>query len=165
MEQWLPVLGYDGIYEVSNYGNLRSLNYKRSGKIKLLLPAKDKKGYLRTALMKSGIIRTVKIHRIVAIAFIPNPENKPQVNHKDGIKDNNFADNLEWATNKENIIHAYANNLVNVAEGDSHPRVTISNELLLQIKKENEDGIPKRELARKYNFHRSIFRRKILNGK
>lgn len=110
-EQWKPVEGADDRYEVSNTGKIRSLNYKNSGETRELKPAPDPKGYLKTMILMGGKYKTVKIHRIVAKAFIPNPEGKPQVNHKDGNKENNCVDNLEWATNIANAHHAIKNGL------------------------------------------------------
>ena len=102
-EQWRAVEGYPG-YEVSNLGRVR-----KNGKLTPLHRAG--KGYLRTTLQKDGKQKQDYIHRIVAKAFIPNPENKPTVNHIDGDKDNNRVSNLEWATYLENNLHAIKNHL------------------------------------------------------
>lgn len=116
MEQeiWRDIKGYEGKYQVSNFGNVRSLMYHNTKGIKrisLLKPATDGKGYLRCALSKNNILTTFKVHRLVAQAFIPNPNNYPQINHIDGNKKNNKVDNLEWCTNSINQIHAYSTNL------------------------------------------------------
>lgn len=111
MEVWKLIEGTDGRYEVSNTGKVRSLNYKNSGKMKELKPAPDPKGYMKTMLLLNGRYKTVKVHRLVAIAFVQNPENKPQVNHKDGNKKNNAADNLEWLSNIDNAHHAIEHGL------------------------------------------------------
>ena len=103
MEVWKAIEGTDGMYEVSNTGKIRSLNYKNSGKTKELKPAPDPKGYMKTMLLLNGRYKTVKVHRLVAIAFVPNPENKPQVNHKDECKLNNHFSNLEWCTAQYNV--------------------------------------------------------------
>lgn len=99
--------GYEGRYDVSDSGEVRSLNYMHTGKAHRLAPVAYK-GYLRVYLYlgdtKTRIRKT--IHRLVAAAFIPNPEKKPQVNHKDGDKANNCWRNLEWATQAENAQHA-----------------------------------------------------------
>ena len=106
MEIWKTIEGTNGRYEISNTGKIRSLNYKNTGKIKELRPAPDPKGYMKTMLLIGGRYKNVKVHRLVAEVFIPNPEGKPQVNHKDGNKRNNHEDNLEWSSNIENAHHA-----------------------------------------------------------
>ena len=111
MEMWKAIEGTDGRYEVSNTGKVRSNNYLGHGKQQELSLAKDQKGYLRVRIYKDGSRQTVKVHREVAKAFIPNPENKPEVNHKDGDKENNHVENLEWATPSENTTHAYDSGL------------------------------------------------------
>lgn len=101
-EIWKPIKNYEGIYEISNLGNVKSLNYNRTKKEKILKPRKDKKGYLYVMLYKNKYGKNFSIHRLVAQAFIPNPENKPEVDHINTIKDDNRIDNLKWATHIEN---------------------------------------------------------------
>lgn len=100
-ETWKPIAGYENYYEVSNTGFIRSI--KRS---KLLQQAANHRGYFRVALSKDGVSKQVTVHRVVAEIFIPNPENKPTINHKNGIKTDNRVENLEWATYSENMIHS-----------------------------------------------------------
>ena len=94
-EQWKPIGGYGGKYEVSDLGRVRQGE-------KSVNQYKDGKGYLRVSLYKDGAQRNVKVHRLVALAFIPNPDNLPMVNHKDEVKTNNRVDNLEWCTSLYN---------------------------------------------------------------
>ena len=110
-EIWKDIVGYEGQYQVSNLGNVVSLNYKRSGSPHLLKPTITYDGYYRVHIggKKRPLQKTV--HIFVAEAFIPNPDNKPQVNHKDGNKANNSVSNLEWVTGKENIIHSLVTGL------------------------------------------------------
>ena len=105
-EIWKPIEGTDGKYEVSNTGKVRCLNYKQTGKTKELTASEKVGGYLQLRVKKNGNLKTVVVHRLVADAFIPNPDGKPEVNHIDGDKKNNNADNLEWVTRSENIKHA-----------------------------------------------------------
>lgn len=100
------VVGYEGLYLVNELGEVYSVKSGRQ-----LTPCENRFGYLNVCLRKSGKGKTEKVHRIVAKAFIPNPENKPQVNHIDGNKKNNCADNLEWVTNSENKKHAFVSGI------------------------------------------------------
>lgn len=97
-EIWCPVKNYESLYEVSDQGRVKSIGY---GKERILKPARHT-GYLRVYLYKNGEMKTYKIHRLVAQTFIPNPDNLPQVNHKDENKENNFVQNLEWCDQKYN---------------------------------------------------------------
>lgn len=107
MERYILINGYEN-YAVSNYGNVKNI---RTGKI--LKPINTPTGYLTVTLSKNNKKHTFRIHRLVAIYFIDNPENKEQVNHIDGNKHNNAVCNLEWCTHTENINHAFDNSLIN----------------------------------------------------
>ena len=119
MEQWKEIEGFDGLYLVSNLG--RVLRKRREYinpqgttcviEEKELKPSLNGRGYLHVKIRYNGKRHTLVVHRLVAKAFLPNPANKPQVNHIDGNKLNNRLDNLEFATAKENIQHAWDNNL------------------------------------------------------
>lgn len=110
-EIWKTIEGTDGRYEVSNTGKIRSNNYLGHGGQKELSLAKDHKGYLRVRIYINGCRKTVKVHREVAKAFLENPDNKPEVNHRDGNKENNHVSNLEWSTPGDNVRHAYKSGL------------------------------------------------------
>lgn len=99
-EIWKDIPKYEGIYEISNYGRIKN---KKTGKLKS--QRNTFKGYLQVGLSNKGD-KTFRVHRLVAEAFIPNPNNLPQVNHKDGNKKNNRVDNLEWISNYDNMQHA-----------------------------------------------------------
>ena len=105
-EEFRDVVGFEAYFQVSNLGNVFS---KRSNRI--LKTTKSETGYWAFATSINGIAHTFRVHRLVAEAFIPNPESKPYVNHKDGSKTNNMLSNLEWVTAKENSAHAWATGL------------------------------------------------------
>ena len=100
MEEWKDIIGYEGKYQVSNTGKIRSLNYLNTRKTKELKPRKFSTGYLSICLGKEK--KNFYIHRLVAIHFIPNPNNLLEVNHKDENKTNNNVENLEWCNHKYN---------------------------------------------------------------
>ena len=115
MEIWKPIAGTKGFIEVSNQGRVRSL---LRGEPRVLKTQADNKGYHRIRVTIEREKMSYKVHREVAKAFIPNPDNLPQVNHKDGNKSNNAVDNLEWISNRDNAHHAIENGLwKNVLEG------------------------------------------------
>lgn len=118
IENWKDIPSYEGYYQVSDLGNVRSLNRQvaRSNRImklagRLLTLSTDKDGYQICRLCKESHIKAFKVHRLVAQAFIPNVQNKPQVNHLDGVKANNHVENLEWCTISENQKHAFRTGL------------------------------------------------------
>lgn len=96
IEIWKDIEGYEGLYQVSNLGRVKSLNYNHTGKSKNRILSKDKYGYLFIRLHKDGVSKNYYVHRLVAEAFIPNPDNLPIVNHKSEVKTENFVWNLEW---------------------------------------------------------------------
>ena len=129
-EIWKDIEGWEGKYQVSNMGNVKSLErtvwngrgyFKTSERI--LKPGKDRDGYLIVQLSKEGKVKACKVHRLVSQAFIPNPDNLPQVNHIDENKENNHVDNLEWVTCRENANHGTRNQ--RVAEKESKPIIGI----------------------------------------
>jgi len=122
-EQWLPVIGYEGSYEVSNFGNIRSLTrvvsngthgaYTKPGRY--ISKQTTKKGYKVVHLCKNGTERRKSVHSLVLEAFFGSrPSDRHQCNHKDGVKANNILDNLEWCTPSENRIHALKTGLADM---------------------------------------------------
>ena len=118
-EIWKPIKDYEGLYEVSSIGRVRSLGReiidskgrKQCFKERILKLQYDRYGYLYVPLRNRDNRKKFKVHRLVAEAFIPNPDNLPQINHIDGNKDNNKVENLEWCTNKYNVLHAHETGL------------------------------------------------------
>jgi len=123
VETWKPVVGYEGLYEVSSMGRVKSLGrvdrFNKKWNCRIMKPTYVGKHYQMVRLCKKGKTKNQKVHRLVAEAFIPNPDKKPQVNHIDGNKDNNCADNLEWCTNSENQLHARENGLNSMAKNNA----------------------------------------------
>lgn len=159
-EKWLPVVGYEGLYEVSNMGNVR----KTDGKIpkQFIEPLR---GYMKVSLRKDKKNKSVFVHRLVAMAFIPNPNNYPIINHKDEDKTNNLVDNLEWCTyqynntygskrEKQSIItkNFWKTGVLNrdkqIREGDLE-RYKRNKEIIERYKK---GGITQRQLAKIYGI-------------
>lgn len=113
-EIWKPIKGYETLYKVSNLGNVKSIYYNRKG-IEYLVAQDLRRGYLRVALIKNGIRKYYSVHRLVAEAFIPNPNNLPCINHKDENKQNNKMDNLEWCTHSYNKMYSAHKSIVQLA--------------------------------------------------
>ena len=103
IEIWKDIKGYEELYQISNYGNVKSLNYRRSGKEKILKPSKNNDGYLFVVLHKNNIRNYCLVHRLVAKCFLEPIEGKDIINHKDENPLNNRVENLEWVTQKENL--------------------------------------------------------------
>ena len=175
IEIWKPIKNYENIYEVSNLGRIKSLSRtikRKDGKplkIKeqILKGSKDTKGYIQVELKKDGKRYIKTIHRLVAETFIENKNNKEQVNHIDGNKENNCVYNLEWVTCQENIQHAWLNNLKVASYGENHPNHKLNEEQVKYIMKNykprnKEYGL--RALARKFNVSTGPIQN-IINGK
>ena len=163
-EIWKAIKDYEGKYEVSNLGRVKSLErtsrLNRKIKERILAPREHTGGYLRVQLSRKDFY----IHRLVAEAFIPNPENKSQVNHIDGNKRNNHVDNLEWNTPLENNLHAIRTGLnkkdrefmIKIANCENHKKAIakrrkFTKEQIIEIRKSQEtDTI----LAKRYNTSR-----------
>ena len=157
-EIWKDIEEFSGLYQVSTKGRIKSLRrlmfVNRLGKIikkvspeKILNPHTNIRGYVHLALQDNGYCKHLRVHRIVAMAFIPNPENKPDINHKNGIKSDNRVENLEWCTPQENIRHAQLNNLT--LKGERHGCSKLVGMQVRVIRKTTE--LTQRELAKIFN--------------
>lgn len=144
-EIWLPVPNFED-YHGSNFGRVKSF---KNGNVTIKKPSLDDKGYLRVQLYKNGKQKLLRVHILVATLFIPNPENKPEVNHDDGVKFNCHVSNLVWATSSENKKHAVATGLHK--SGEESYQAKLTNEQVIYIR-ENPDGLNIYQLAEKFNM-------------
>jgi len=151
MEQeiWKSIEGFEGFYEVSNMGNVKGLDRvvlcRYSDGRTYIRPLKGKPlrfdtkhGYLYVCLSKEGKLKNLSVHRLVAMAFLDNLENKPQVNHKDENKQNNKVNNLEWNTEKENTQHAIKHGLRKSRKGESY--LHLDKKMVNKIRTYSETG-------------------------
>ena len=149
IEFWLPVVGWEDLYEVSNLGAIR-----RNGK--KLKPFVDKRyGYVIVSLFRSGKGKTCRLHRVVALSHIgPQPTERHEINHLDGNKENNQATNLEWVTRGQNHKHAYQIGLRKPSSlpGSSNPHSKLTESDVLKIREMKSDGIPGVDIARAFNI-------------
>lgn len=160
MTVWRWVRGYKGLYRVSDSGKVKSYHQDEVNG-KLLRPADQGYGYLVVSLSKKSKAKTCLVHRLVAQTFIPNPKNRPEVNHKDGNKYNNNMTNLEWRTKKGNMRHSARMGLH--AHGDSHVLAKLSDEdvrkikmLLKQTRRATKRGnLTQAHIAEMFNVHQS----------
>ena len=148
VEIWKDVVGYEGYYKVSSLGIVKGVERKftqfngltkryntKTLSEKVMKPFEDKDGYLKIQLTKDGVHNKFFVHRLVAIAFLPNPENKPEVNHKEGNKKDNRVEMLEWNTTSENQRHAIANKLYETARGEKSGQAKLKESEVREIHK------------------------------
>ncbi len=134
MENWKKIQGFED-YSVSDMGRVRrDKDFGNTFAGRILKPLKDGNGYHHVRLMQNNVGKKIRIHRLVAIAFIPNLENKKNVNHIDGNKTNNLLPNLEWASDSENFVHALNNGLVKLPKGEKHKASKLKICDVIQIK-------------------------------
>ena len=148
-EIWKDIEGYEGLYQVSNLGRVQSLYGK--GRI---LKQSNSTVYPHVSLSKNGQSTTFSVHRLVGLAFVPNPENKPEINHKDGDKNNNVASNLEWITASENQKHSVSIGLK--ASGEQVKNHKLSAKDVYEIRSlyvPNKRGHGCRALGKKYGVN------------
>ncbi|HHB2481296.1 TPA: NUMOD4 domain-containing protein [Bacillus cereus] len=170
-EIWKPVLGFEGLYEISNTGSVKSLERIRSNGTRfkefIKKQSTEKMGYNTVTMTdKDGKKRTLKVHRLVAEAFIPMVDGKDIVNHKNGNKTDNVVENLEWCTQLENINHARKTGLtpkiINV--GNRHAKTKLTEDIVREIRKLYPSGQSDvKQLAEKYGVsNRTIL--KVIKG-
>lgn len=173
-EVWKEVPGYEGVYQISNLGRVKHLEEKQirsNGRVlceftipeRILKPYRTGKrdGYMTVSIRKKNL----KVHRLVAEAFCPNPECKPEVNHIDGDKSNNAANNLEWVTTLENSQHAWKNHLVPAGENRCGSKLTQDDvDKIRKIYRRGDKEFGAKPLARRYGIScttlRNIIKRK-----
>lgn len=166
LEEWKTIDGFEN-YMISDEGRIKSLYYnKNKNKEKILLLRYNNCGYLRTTLCNNGLIKQLFIHHLVAKYFIPNPLNKQQINHKNGIKTDNRAINLEWCTPSENRLHAFKIGIQKTRYGEdaSHHKLTSSDVIYIRKTYSNNRTKTYDEIASLYGISNSMVSN-ILNNK
>lgn len=157
-ELWKDIVGYEGLYQVSNLGRIRSF-YKRRNDVEFLKFA-DNHGYKTITLHKDGRQKTFRVHRLVAVAFLPNESDKPQINHINGNKSDNRASNLEWCSQSENMLHAYESGLQtpNTKEANAAKR-KLNAEQAQEIRTLLDSGKSTRAVAKIYGVGKNLISR------
>jgi len=152
VECWKPFLGYEGLYEISNRGRVKRVGKGRgskAGKIRALF--KDDRGYVFVILSKANKRTTKKIAPIVAKVFIDNPQGLPEVNHKDGDKNHNYVENLEWVSRSKNMKHAFATGL-HSTRGVRHPRTHLTEDDVRKIRLRHFEGATYAQIGREFEM-------------
>lgn len=177
IETWKDIAGYEGLYQISSIGRVKrveriytqlngltgKLNTKTLPEI-IMKPFEDEDGYLRISLIKDGSRKKHFVHRLVCLNFIPNPENKPEVNHKEGDKKDNRVEMLEWNTTSENQIHAIANKLYVTAKGETAGQAKLKEVQVREIHKLWKSGeVTQEYLSNMFGVAGSAISR-IVNG-
>ena len=152
-EIWKDIAGFEGLYQVSNLGNVKRLISERVFEERLIGRSLDRYGYVKRVLSKGGKNHCFTEHRLVAMSFIENPNNKATVNHKNGIKTDNTVENLEWLTNAENTRHAINSGLID-KKGIKHHKCKLTEEQVLEIRKIGFSET-RMSLSKKYGISRT----------
>ena len=151
-EEWKPIPNYPK-HAGSNFGRIKSFC---KGRVKILKPSLASNGYLCINIHEGDKSKWASIHQLVGELFIPNPEGKPEINHKDGCKLNSYVGNLEWVTDSENQQHAYDTGLR--LQGVDHSNAKIKNEEDIVYIRENPDNLSQKQLAEKFGVDKGIIR-------
>lgn len=169
-EIWKPVKDFEGLYEVSNLGRVRSLDRivktsrgSRHFHSYVLSPAVSNKGYLLVLLCKDGKQHTKRVHRLVAEAFLPNIYNFSQINHLDGNKQNNCVDNLEWCDNSRNQIHAFQMQLNTPRKGELNGSHKLNENEVRSIRFKYSKGESEQQLGKEYGVSSTQIHRIVTN--
>lgn len=161
-EIWKDISGFSNYYMVSNLGRIKSKQISiNEGKIlreKLRALNRNKSGYLTCAIGSKNSRKTVSIHRMVAICFLDNPLNRNEVNHKNGIKSDNYTDNLEWCTRSENIKHAFGTGLKSVPSYENSKYTRLTREQVVEIKNLLLNGKSMYKIGKLFSVYRSTIR-------
>lgn len=150
MQDFQPLVGYESTHKINKTGCIKTLKRRGNLEEKILPLFIDRRGYVRVSLTKDNEQKHKTLHRLLAIQFIPNPNNLPQVNHKDGNKKNNNLSNLEWCNNSHNIKHAIKMGLIKSYRGMNARNRKLTKEQVLEIR-ELKGLYSQRELGKMYN--------------
>lgn len=150
-ERWLDITSYEGIYQISDFGRVKRIMHRSNPAHKIINVSEATGGYLQVCLTVNGKGINHSVHRLVGIHFIPNPENKSQINHKKGNKKDNRFFMIEWNTSSENIIHAFDTGLSKPMSGTKHGKSKLTEKEVLEIR---ASDLTPAELAVKYNVLR-----------
>lgn len=170
-ENWRDVVGYEGIYQVSNLGRVKSLpravfvkksnNHTYGSRInhtrvvdEIIMKQQNVRGYKKVCLSKNGFQKPLYVHRIVMSSFVENPRGLPYVNHKDGDKHNNNLNNLEWVSDLDNKKHAYKNGLINNT-GSNNGRAILNKGLVKDIRLLIKNGVSSKYISEYYKISKS----------
>lgn len=168
-ERWVDIKGYEGVFQISDFGRFKSLSRNKVCSKGGLYPISEKiltqkvtyRGYLTVGLRYLGARKWVSGHRMVAIHFLDNPESKKTVNHKDFNKTNNFYQNLEWTTHKENLHHAKING--RGLSGENNGRSKLNEIKIKDIRNKYKKGVSIKNLCSEYNLSKSAIHKAATN--